>query len=181
MALSAFCTDKNTPCRDICGNTPQASQRQLWLKGLVCLTTSVCGHHSPTGNSDNAILGNAEVKSAEQSKPIFWSVFFVCNRNGNLMCSMNGKHSQYTDTHRHTHVHGPCEQHFEMLNHSKATDGLENLPLSPFSSIRTFDHTGKHSIFLLLFLVSNRPTQLVGQPKRCVWARVMHECVCKYS
>lgn len=34
MTLTTFCPDKNTPCRDTCGNTPQVYQTQLWCQTL---------------------------------------------------------------------------------------------------------------------------------------------------
>lgn len=78
------------------------------------------------------------------------------------------------------HVH-PVKQHFNVLNHLKATDGLKNL--APGAC----DHRGKHLISPLVFLVTGQPTyHVVRQLKRCVCfcascAYGVHEFVSKYS
>lgn len=66
------------------------------------------------------------------------------------------------------HMH-PVKQHFEVLNHLKATDGLKNLPPGAFY---------QSGVFPLFFFVSGQPTRRVlGQPKKCVFVHALVSCM----
>lgn len=160
MTLSTFCTDKNTPCWDTCGNTPWASQRQLWLPSCSKFISGFSVFHQQVSlHWKLKCYRESESKSAKQSK-LHEVIYYWQKRE--LCVQWIENIYIYKDT----RAHAPCEASFWCA--------------ASFKSHRWFEKSASQSLwshhnFSLLFLATGQPTYHVAvQPERrmCVFVHV---------